>query len=143
MKKIILAVIIIATFVSSGFTEKFNFEDSEPVSYLSFNGKMVKGVNFNNYDHKTSFHVLDAINSNDCYRIESMSEYYVDDENLYNWIVFKSDVCFYQKEHDPTFKENKILNIETAPFIPEEFYKDMLKFYPDGTKFDFNIPEYA
>jgi hypothetical protein len=143
MKKYFIAVIIIAALASFGFTEKFNFEDPEPTSFLSFNGKSVENINFDNYDFKTAFHVLDAVNSNDCDRIESTSEYYADDEKLYDWITFKSDICFYQKDHDPTFKENKILNIETGPFIPEEFYKDMLNFYPEGTKFDNNIPEYA
>lgn len=143
VKKNILAVIVISVFISSGFIEKFNFEDPEPISYLSFNGKSVEDINFDNYDFNTAFHVLGAVNSNDCERIESISEYYVDDQKLYDWIIFKSDICFFEKEHDPTFKENKILNIETGPFIPEEFYKDMLKFYPEGTKFDNNVPEYA
>ena len=142
MRKFYALLAFIPAIISFGIAIHMTINKAEvPVALLSFNGKHVKDINFKEYDPATSFNVLSAIDSNDCERIEKTSTYY-DDEELIEWIAFKAEICFWQRENDPLFEEKNILNIVTGLFVEEEFYKDYYDMFPEGTVFE-EPKEYA
>ena len=143
MRKFYVLLAFIPAMISFGIAIHMTINKAEvPVALLSFNGKYVKDINLKEYDSATSFNVLSAIESNDCERIKKTSTYYYEDKELFDWIAFNADICFWKKENDPSFEEKKILNIITGPFVEEEFYKDYYDMFPEGTVFE-EPKEYA
>ena len=142
MRKFYVLLAFIPAMISFGIAIHMTINKAEvPVAILSFNEKYVKDINLKEYDFAISFNVLSAIESNECERIEKTSTYY-DDEELVEWIAFKAEICFWQRDNDPFFEEKKTLNIITGPFVEEEFYKDYYDMVPEGTVFE-EPKEYA
>lgn len=103
----------------------------------------VRRINPNFYPGLKAFWILDTINSSDCSRIERAIKESFDDQPLKKYFEVNLEIC---KDEVENGKRSAWNNIQSGPFVPEEFYKDYydnyLRLFPEGTVFE-ELKEYA